>query len=419
MTTSEHQSHRIITMVALITALSLLGDSMLYIALPIYWREAGLDSIWQVGVLLSINRLIRLPFNPLAGWIYQKISLKTGLMVAVVLGAVTTIGYGVLKGFAAWLVLRSLWGIAWSFFRIGGLATVAHYTDENHRGAAMGQYNGLYRLGSLFGMVLGGLFVPVAGLKTVAIVFGCLTLLGLPFIIASFKTEAHCQAANPKQENRSISTVKRPAYRWLVIMSGFLITMLFQGVFTSTLSAVIERYYSQTITIPGLVLSVTFLSGLIQAARWLWEPYLGKRFGHWSDGSKGRLPLYIGSLLFISLIFGVISHHLSFVSWLIVTFLVMIGATALTTLNDALALDIAKTSNVVAFLTMYSIAQDVGAATGPFISYLLIQLDQGFRYLYWGGAGIFMMLTVVWGIVYVKERRGSAQISEQDAVYEG
>lgn len=419
MAVSEPQSSRVISLVAIITALSLLGDSMLYIALPIYWREAGLDSIWQVGILLSVNRLVRLPFNPLAGWIYQKISLKTGLLIAVVLGAATTIGYGVFKGFSAWLLLRALWGIAWSFFRIGGLATVAHYADEHHRGAAMGHYNGLYRLGSLFGMVLGGLFVPIVGLKPVAIVFGCLTLLGLPLIMVSFKIGFNHQEASPNQRKKSMSTAKRSGHKWLVIISGFLMTMLLQGVLTSTLSAVIARYYGQTITIFGLVFSVTFLSGVIQAARWLWEPYLGKKFGHWSDGAAGRLPFYIGSLLFIGVTFGMISAHLSFVPWVVVTFLVMIGATSLTTLSDALALDIAKTSNIVTFLTMYSIAQDIGAATGPFISYWLIQLDDGFQYLYWGGAVIFIMLALMWSIVYARERRWSAQMSANDITHEG
>ncbi|MDF2036205.1 hypothetical protein P2R12_04265 [Cytobacillus oceanisediminis] len=101
-------SSKPIIIVAIVTALSLLGDSMLYIALPIYWESAGLDSIWQVGVLLSINRFIRLPFNPLAGWMYKHISLKAGLIIAVLLGGFTTIGYGVFEGFAAWVILRAL-----------------------------------------------------------------------------------------------------------------------------------------------------------------------------------------------------------------------------------------------------------------------------------------------------------------------
>jgi len=78
----EQRSSRPIVVVALATALCLTGDSMLYIALPIYWHEVGLEALWQVGVLLSVNRLIRLPFNPLIGWLYQRISLRAGLLLA-------------------------------------------------------------------------------------------------------------------------------------------------------------------------------------------------------------------------------------------------------------------------------------------------------------------------------------------------
>ncbi len=43
-------------------------------------KETGLDSIWQVGTLLVINRFIRLSFNPFVGWLYQKIYLRTGFI---------------------------------------------------------------------------------------------------------------------------------------------------------------------------------------------------------------------------------------------------------------------------------------------------------------------------------------------------
>lgn len=193
-------SSKMIHMVSIVTALSLLGDSMLYIALPIYWKEAGLESIWQVGILLLINRFIRLPFNPLVGWIYQKISLQTGLIIAVILGSVTTLGYGFVKGFIGWLILRGIWGIAWSFFRIGGLSTVVYYAEENHRGKAMGLYNGLYRLGSLFGMLLGGLLVPIWGLTFISTIFGAISFTGLLFVVRSDKVQPDKQKENIKKE---------------------------------------------------------------------------------------------------------------------------------------------------------------------------------------------------------------------------
>ncbi len=103
MAAAAGKAPRDVVVVALVTALCLTGDSMLYIALPIYWREAGLDALWQVGVLLAVNRFIRLPFNPLIGALYARISLNTGLLLAVVLGIVTITGYALASGFLAWL----------------------------------------------------------------------------------------------------------------------------------------------------------------------------------------------------------------------------------------------------------------------------------------------------------------------------
>ncbi|WP_001121634.1 MFS transporter [Bacillus cereus] len=398
---NESHSTKIIVMVALATALSLLGDSMLYIVLPIYWKEAGLDSIWQVGILLSINRIIRLPFNPFVGWLYQRISLKTGLILAIILGSITTLGYGIAQSFVFWLVLRGLWGIAWSFFRIGGLTTIVYFANDNNRGKLMGLYNGLFRLGSLFGMLLGGIFVPIVGLKFISIFFGCLSLIGILLVIKSLKTRLTKQNSKEHKVEGSISICSSLKYKILVVTSGFFITLIFQGIFTSTLSAIIAHYYGQNITLFGIVISVTFLSGVIQAIRWMWEPYLGSKFGDWSDGQKGRLPLYISSLAFVGVPFGIISNHVSLIIWFTVILLVMLGATALTTLTDALASDIAKVSNAVSFLTVYSIVQDIGAAVGPVISYALLMLDDGFIYLYWGGSSIFIMLALIWFLVYV------------------
>ncbi|MCM3441319.1 MFS transporter (plasmid) [Metabacillus halosaccharovorans] len=398
-------SQKVIINVAIITALSLLGDSMLYIALPIYWEEVGLNSIWQVGILLSINRFIRLPFNPIVGWIYNRITLKTGLLIAVTIGVITTIGYGYFKGFFAWMILRALWGIGWSFFRIGGLSTVAFYADKNHRGEAMGLYNGIYRLGSLLGMLVGGGFFPIMGIQYVSVIFGFLSLLGLPIILLSLKTDSF---TNIKDTDSFIETSIpfNLAFRqkFVIILSGFFITMLIQGVLTSTLSSVIEHNFGNEIEIFEMVLSVTLLSGLIQSARWVWEPFLARIFGIWSDGPIGKVPIFIFSLFFSGLIFGAISNELPLIVWIIVTLLVLMSATVITTLTDAIAIDISKTSNVVSFLTLYSIAQDMGAALGPFISYLVIELKNGFKYLYWGGAGVLATLAILWTFYYFYEK---------------
>lgn len=397
----NNNSH-IIVIVSVITGISLLGDSMLYITLPIYLEDVGLDSIWQVGILLSINRFIRLPFSPIVGWIYSKISLKTGLMIAILLGSFTTLGYGVFNGFLAWIILRALWGIAWSFFRIGGLSIVATAAEENN-GKSIGLYNGIYRLGSLIGMLAGGLLVPILGIDLVSIIFGCLTLIGLPLILLFINGQSPSQVEVKGKETK---TEKRPFIQRLqkkylmIIFTGFCITMLFQGIFTSTLSPVIENHYGEIIYLFGTAVSVTFFSGVLQSARWVWEPFLGVRFGHWSDGAKGRMPILILTLTITSLIFWTISMDLPLFLFITNTFLVLIAATSLTTVVDAIALDFSKKTNEVSvsFLTSYSIAQDFEASIGPFISFMLIELENGFSYIYFGSSVLFFVLALLWFI---------------------
>jgi len=188
-----------------------------------------------------------------------------------------------------------------------------------------------------------------------------------------------------------------------VIVSGFCTAMLIQGVLAATLSALIERFYGNRLDLFGLLLSATALSGILQALRWSWEPWLGRRFGAWSDGPRGRSRLYGGTLLVAALSFGLMASGLPLLPWLAVTLLVMLLATALTTLTDALASDVASAGNVVAFMTRYSIAQDLGAALGPLLAYLLIGLADGFAWLYWGGSAIYLLLALAW-----LRRRGRA-----------
>lgn len=397
-TIKDQMSSNTIVIVAVVTALSLLGDSMLYIALPIYWESAGLESIWQVGVLLSINRFIRLPFNPFVGWMYKHISLKAGLIIAVLFGGFTTMGYGIFEGFTAWVILRAIWGIAWSFFRIGGLSVVALNADKNKRGRSMGLYNGLYRTGSLVGMLIGGMFVPFIGLSTVSVGFGLLTLLGIPLIVNSNITQDNEAPEKTDEVKKGTPFIGKTGYKVSIIVSGFLIAMLYQGILTSTLSSMIEHFYGERISIWNVAVSVTLLSGIIQAVRWAWEPFLGRAAGQWSDGSRGRLPIFIVSLLFAGVVFGMMSVKLPLGFWIFITLLVMAGATILTTILDTIALDTSKTANVVSFLTIYSISQDVGAALGPALSYILIQLKDGFSYLYWGGAAALLILAIIWSV---------------------
>ncbi|WP_028239225.1 MFS transporter [Stutzerimonas azotifigens] len=407
MAAAAGKAPRDVVVVALVTALCLTGDSMLYIALPIYWREAGLDALWQVGVLLAVNRFIRLPFNPLIGALYARISLKTGLLLAVVLGIVTITGYALASGFLAWLALRALWGVAWSFFRIGGLSAVVYCAADDQRGRAMGLYNGLYRLGSLAGMLIGGLLVPVFGLPALALAFGAAAVLGIPLLLFGFHPPAGHESAPKAPASRPTSTIAVPSHWRRIVFNGFSIALLVQGVLAATLSALIAHLYGTEVELLGVLLGVTALSGLLQAARWSWETWLGGRIGELSDGPRGRLPLLVAAQAAMALGFGSLALSLPLGLWLLLCLLVMVLCTALTTLGDALAADAARQGDVVRSMTRYSIAQDLGAALGPPLAFLLLTAPGGFAWLYGGGALLLAGLAALWGTTLRDQRRSA------------
>lgn len=355
-----------VTAVALVTALCMLGDSMLYIVLPLYWREAGLDSLWEVGILLSVNRLVRVPLGPLVGKWYERSGGRVGLVIAVSLAFVTTLSYG-FQGFWLWLLMRCLWGIAWTFLRLGAYSLVVTVSTKQDRGALMGLYNGLYRLGSLGGMLAGALLASRFGLMATSAV---LALFSLPAILLVFR---YIRPSFTKRVADEISAEGERGF-WkqgsvLATMgSGVMIALVYQGIFTSTLSRLIEIRHPLT-TIGGLAVGAAVMASLVQGVRWGWEPWAAPWFGKLSD-RYGRVQMFVWTLLVAAALFGMMHVPDSFVLWLSMLMGIQLTATILTTVMDTLAVDEAsRQTSGTALMTLYSVVTDLGAALGPLIAF--------------------------------------------------
>lgn len=384
---------------------------MLYIVLPVYWKDAGLESLWQVGILLSVNRFVRLPLNPVIGWLYNKMTLRTGLITAVLMGAITTVGYGLFKGFAIWFILRCLWGVAWSFLRMGGYFTVISYSNDGNRGHLMGSYNGISRLGSLVGMLVGGLLVPFLGLQVVCLLFGIIILLGLPlilFFISHKKVTDAFASPTDKELNAANRLWTIPVIR--VLACGLMIALL-QAIFSSTLSLIIDTNYSGSVSIFGIILSSTAFAGILQSARWVWEPFLAPKIGRKSDGPRGRGPLFLLSLICAAAGYAMIAWELPVQFWIIIVLFVMMTGTATHTLMDAMASDTAKATSVIAVMTAYSVATDLGSALGPMLTYLFIELENGLLVVYFSSAAAYLGLMLWYRPVFSKKSVEQAERS--------
>ena len=379
--------------IALLTAACLVGDSMLYIVLPTHWREAGLSSLWEVGVLLSANRLIRLPFTPVVGWLYQRISIRTGVLFASVLAILTTLSYGYVQDFWILLTARCVWGIAWTFLRLGGYFAVLDCSENSNRGHLLGLYNGLFRLGSLGGMLLGGFLADRYGLSFTAVFFAAVSLAALPLgllYVPNCKSEC-CQEKN----KHTVHQVLRNTNVAWALATGLVIALIYQGVFMSTLSHVIKYHETDTIVVANLALGAATLAGLLQAIRWGWEPWVAPWFGRLSDGKNGRRPYLCLTLMLAALLFAFLPFSMPLLAWLTLLLGLQITATALTTLSDAIASDAASAHSKTIVMTSYSFSTDLGAALGPIIAYTLNEF-WGAYVAYWFSGLLLLLLAAKW-----------------------
>jgi MFS family permease len=394
-----------VIVIALLTAACLLGDSMLYVVLPVHWQEVGLASLWEVGILLSVNRLVRLPLNPLVGWLYGKMSSRTGVLFAGMLATATTLSYAVCKGFILWLILRCVWGIAWTFLRLGAYFTILEVAGDSNRGYYMGMYNGLYRLGSLGGMLIGGYLADRFGINITAIFFGAVTFLAIPFTFRLIPAAA----PQVRAENQSVelAALANASVLWTLV-TGLAIALIYQGAFTATLSYLIQTHNSSTIRIAGAAVGAASLAGVLQALRWGWEPWLAPWFGRMSDGRLGRRSILIITFATAAVFFLLVPLQLPLGLWLVLILAILLTATILTTVIDAIACDVAACFSQKTFMTAYSLAIDIGAAVGPLLSFALND-SSGPYAIYWVIAVILSILAVKWLVwpisIYGKDRQ--------------
>lgn len=389
---NRERASRQVTLIALITAACLIGDSMLYIVLPVHFAAAGLDSLWQVGVILSVNRLVRLPLNPAVGWLYRHISDRTGLLVATVLATLTTLGYAVATGFVMWLLLRCLWGLSWTLLRLGGFYCVLNVSSESDRGYFMGLYNGLYRLGSLVGMLAGGLFADWLGFGMTAFLFGGCTALA---VVVCLFSVPRGHVPEPSYKTGKARLRMGRADLW-IMGTGLAVALIYQGLYASTLSQLLQVHLGDEFRFLGLAVGVATLGGALQALRWAWEPWLAPWFGVLSDRRFSRRAVLTASFGCGVIIFGLISLHLPVAIWLVLLLAAQLVGTALTTVADAVASDAASVHGGRMFMMWYSFAVDLGAALGPVLAYTLNGI-WGMDAVYLGTALLLVVFAVRWG----------------------
>ena len=357
------------------TALSLLGDQALYALLPLYFQEIGLLPI-QVGILLSANRWVRLLTNQLAERLVDRFPVNLMLVLSLALGALLSLAYAYISSFLVLLVARCLWGLCWSFIRHISVMGVASSTEPQNLGQIMGFYNGISHIGSVLGIVLGGILFDLIGFSTTLALFCLFSLFAVPFAMRS-GIQTSSIITDPQQNNQSSTRYSA------LLCCGFCIGSVGPGLIMSTLGFILLSRYGTEVALMGFVVGIATLNGLLLGCRWVLDTLGAPIYGALIDrtGIRVGAPLCFLVGLIVMLLLNLSENLAGLALGMIVFF--MCG-TALSTVVSAEASRLGAK-----VFARYATAGDLGAAFGPVIGWGAYELIGTPNFVFVLGAGLY------------------------------
>lgn len=206
---------------ALALAFASLGDAFLYPFLPLNFDTVGIPVLW-VGVILSINRFVRILSNTLMVRAFYRYGLRSIMLMAVILAVASTFGYGLATGVIAWTLLRLMWGVAFSAMRMGTLAC-AH--QHQRRGLAFGVSRSLQESGPMFSLFLAPMLLKHFDSKTI---FYLLSLLSLPALYFAWNLPVNdrTQAVEKWRLLRWPSPLNSISFVSAIVIDGIIVVVL-------------------------------------------------------------------------------------------------------------------------------------------------------------------------------------------------
>jgi MFS family permease len=365
----ETSPRRVLTILGLGTAVSLLGDSTLYTVLPdpVFALQAAIP-VAQVGILLGANRLARIFFNAPVGSLVDRFPRRPLMIGALTLGAISTLMYAIGHGFWVMLAGRVLWGAAWSGLWIGGQAIVLDLADREHRGRLSGRYQTWFFLGIGLSAFLGGLFTDILGYRGgLLLSFGITSAAAIAWLFLLPETA-------PNQSETRYAEKGRVRWRVALLSSLpiFTVRFIFAGIISATTILWLSTFAGEGIDVRGFFIPIATLTGILVALRTAFGMMGAPIAGFLSDSMDGRRWTIIAASLMLAAS-GLWLMGSSLLALALVGVLISaVAASSVQALITAYVGDSTPATMQGRTLSVIFTFGDLGSALGPPIAFLLM-----------------------------------------------
>ena len=391
---------RRVASVSTVMALALLGDSLLYVVLPLHAAALGLSG-WQVGVLLSANRWVRMLTNTVAARLMRRLLAGPLFTGATGLTVLVTALYTLTPAFAPFLLARFAWGFSFSTLRLGCFMTVLAAATDRSRGRLMGAYQSISRAGSFAATIAGGTLYDAFGYRTAVLAMAAGTALAVPLALRAGPAEGRGQRAEGRVEGsrgpgvdtgaasargprgwgalvrsarprRSVTNGALegghlfplpaslfPSPLLAVKWSAFAHAFVARGVVTATLSLFLLRSFGERFGPVGVATLAAWLLGV----RWASEIGLAAPLGGLSDRG-GRAPAAVGWLMVAVVAVLALALAPVVAVAIVAAGVLFVASSGLGATLDAAAGDLAPPHRRAEAMSSYADWADFGAALG-------------------------------------------------------
>ena len=341
MTETNEAGWRAIIGSSSIMSLALLGDALLYAVLPAYAESFGLTLPW-VGVMLSVNRLVRVFAYGIIAKLTYTFGIRHMCICAAVTGTLSTALYGITQGPATMLVARILWGLTYATLV---LATLSYAIEaRKSAGTRVGVSQGIQRTGPVFALLCGAWLVSHVGPNAVFIIMAIPTALAIPIALTlpgSIKPKT--KYSNP------VSLARPKPIDVIFFLQGYGV----DGVFAVSITLIFARDTSLSNAVMG--------GGALLAMRHFGEAIGAPLFGWIADRIGARRVFLIAVILTISGFVGVAIGYT-----VLGALIMLLFRGALASLGPAvIAQSLDANEDALGPLARMQTWRDIGASCGP------------------------------------------------------
>ena len=159
-----------------VLSISLLGDALIYVILPVNAEAFGVSMV-AVGFLLAINRIVRTFTYNLVVEFGRFVGTKKLALIGAFFAAISSLAYGVIDGVYLLTISRIVWGLSYAAL----LIVTLHYASLNtsRTGTRIGISRSVEQVGPLLVMIVGTSFAAYVGPQTIFIYVGLVSALGV------------------------------------------------------------------------------------------------------------------------------------------------------------------------------------------------------------------------------------------------